>query len=388
MDHGPMINYERNENCFSKCEHVVSRLVWGNKDVITRPWITLAIPTYRRPHLLRKALGSVLRQQYTDFLWDIIIVDNEPDDGKENDTERLVRQINDDRILYYRNSENIWVGDNFNRCFLLARGEWVMMLHDDDLLMSNALKTMGFLIRGYDTEKQPVGAIAASYVQVEYDPIRDEIKEDIPSIDANYATQPVDMRVYHLTHTNVKVFAHIGGAAPTNGSTFRRQAVIDVGGFNETHGISGDLMLFYRIENKYMAYQTLSPIGFYRWGINSMMNKDSLRRVIQDNFDYREYIYQKSTVNRLWGRLFRSCHYKRFSKDAINERVKISGETITLDDFNNIYNRRPNVLWYICYELFAKVYGKFKNLETRRNAHNAIKRIKNYYTEELLEVKE
>ena len=263
-----------------------------------------------------------------------------------------------------------------------------MMLHDDDLLMSNALKTMGFLIRGYDTEKQPVGAIAASYVQVEYDPIRDEIKEDIPSIDANYAKQPVDMRVYHLTHTNVKVFAHIGGAAPTNGSTFRRQAVIDVGGFNETHGISGDLMLFYRIENKYMAYQTLSPIGFYRWGINSMMNKDSLRRVIQDNFDYREYIYQKSTVNRLWGRLFRSCHYKRFSKDAINERVKISGETITLDDFNNIYNRRPNVLWYICYELFAKVYGKFKNLETRRNAHNAIKRIKNYYTEELLEVKE
>ena len=387
MGHGLMINYESNEDCFAKCKHVVSRLVWGDKNAIPNPWITLAIPTYRRPHLLRESLESVLNQQHTDFLWDIVIVDNEPDDGKENDTERLVRQINDDRILYYRNSENIWVGDNFNRCFLLARGEWVMMLHDDDLLMSNALKTMGFLIHGYDTGPQSVGAIAASYVQVEYDPIRDKMKENISAIDASYAKRPVDMQVYHLTHTNVEIFAHIGGAAPTNGSTFRRQAVIDVGGFNESHGISGDLMLFYRIENEYMAYQTLSPIGFYRWGMNSMMNKDSLRRVIQNNFDYREYIYQKNGGNRLWGKLFRSCHYLRFSRDAIGERVKISGETISLDDFNDVYNKRPNILWYICYELLAKGYGKFKNLETKQNARKAIKRIKNYYTEELLEVK-
>ena len=377
-----MINYESKEDCFSKCAHVKSRMIWGDERIIPDPWVTVVIPTYRRPHLLKEALNSVLKQQSTDFLWDILIVDNEADDGKENDTERLVRQINDSRILYYRNSENIWVGDNFNRCFLLARGEWVVMLHDDDLLMSNALKTIGSLIRGYDTEERPIGAIAASYIQVEYDPIRDEIKEDVLQIDRHYASCPTDMKVYHLTHSNVKVLAHIGGAAPTNGSTFRRQAVIDIGGFNESHGISGDLMLFYRLENEYEAYQTLSPIGFYRWGINSMMGKDSLRRVIRDNFEYREYIYGKSRANRVLGKLFRSCHYRHFSLGAIDERVRVSGESISLSDFDDIYSKRPGILWYMCYRVIVAVYCVYKKVETKKNAQKAEKRLNTYYIDE------
>ena len=387
MDKRPMINYEQRENCFVKCEHVKSRLVWGDESVIPKPWITVVMPTYRRPHLLKEALYSVLKQQHTDFLWDIIIVDNEPDDGKENDTERLVRQVNDSRILYYRNSENIWVGDNFNRCFSLARGEWVAMLHDDDLLMSNALKTIGFLIRAYDTKDRPLGAIAASYVQVEYDPVLDSIKEDIHQIDMHHSQRPISMEMYHITHNNVKAFAHIGGAAPTNGSTFRRRAVIDIGGFNESHGISGDLMLFYRLENEYAVYQTLAPIGFYRWGVNSMMNKDSLHRVINDNFEYREYIYQKSRVNQLVGKLLRNCHYRCFSMSAIEERVRINGESICLSDFDDIYNKRPNIIWYIFYKVcIAKAYGMYKKLETKKNAKIATDRITQYYKENAKEI--
>lgn len=371
----PSINYESRENCFAKCEHVKSRLVYGDPANIPNPWITVVIPTYRRVHLLKQALDSVLEQHQTDFLWDIIVVDNEPDDGKENDTERLIRYYHSDRILYYRNSENIWVGDNFNRCFLLARGEWVMMLHDDDFLIANTVKKMGELIRAFDTKKKPLGAIAASYIQVEYDPVQDEIKEDIQNLNRLWSSQPNDYMLYQITHNNVKVFSHIGGAAPTNGSTFRREAVIDVGGFNEKYGISGDLILFYNLENKYSVYQSSAPLGFYRWGMNSMMEKESIRRVIQDNFNYREYIYQKSLFNQVIGMLFRSCHYKKFSNEAIQERVKISGEQIALSDFDDVYAKRPNPIWYFIYNgIITRIYGRIKYLQEKRNARRAIQR--------------
>lgn len=240
-----VINYEPREDCFKKCQHVKSRLVYGNPEYIREPWITVLVPTYKRVNMLEEALNSILTQLYTDFFWDIIVVDNEPDDGVENDTERLIRKIDNKRILYYRNSENIRPGDNFNRGFLLARGEWVMMLHDDDFLVSNALKTMGDLISAYDTERIPLGAIAPSYIQVTYDAAHDEIHADMSAINKELCSQPANYRLYKITHSNLKVLSHIGGTAPTAGCTFRRRAVMEAGGFNEDYGISGDLILFY-----------------------------------------------------------------------------------------------------------------------------------------------
>ena len=376
MEFCQTINYESREDCFAKCEHVKSRLVYGDLSAIPEPWITVVIPTYRRVNLLRQALKSVLTQLHTDFFWDVIVVDNEPDDGNENDTERLIREFDDKRILYYRNSENIWVGDNFNRCFLLARGKWVSMLHDDDLLMSNALQALGRLIRAYDKDDDPLGAIAASYIQVEYDPARNELRADVEALDQHFSKLPDNYMLYKLTHTNVKILGHIGGSAPTNGSTFRREAVIDVGGFNEDYGISGDLILFYNLENRYSVYQTSFPLGFYRWGMNSMMQKDSIYRVIRDNFNFREYVYQKNWKNRIIGKLLRNCHYRKFTTEAIQERVNISGEPLTLSDFDDIYDKRPNPVWYLFYKCcITRIYGRYKYAQEKRNAKKALRNL-------------
>lgn len=370
-----MIDYESRENCFAKCAYVQSRLVYGDPDVIPQPWLTVLVPTYRRTMLLKEALSSIIDQWHTDFSWDIVVLDNEPDDGEENETERLIRKLDNKRILYYRNSEHIRPGDNFNRGFLLARGKWVMMLHDDDLLILNTMQTMGRLIRAYDTPEQPLGAIAASYVQVEYDPARNEIKADIPGLNNYWCNQPHNYLLYQLTHSNVKVLAHIGGTAPTNGSTFLRTAVIEAGGFNEDYGISGDLILFYNIESKYNVYQTTFPLGFYRWGSNGMINSKSTYHVIRDGYDFREYIYAKKE-NHLIGRLFRNCHYRKFSTDAVHEHNNVSRDQLTLSDFDEIYSKRPNPIWYIFYKgIISRIYGRYKHYQGKRNARLAMKRL-------------
>lgn len=360
------INYESRENCFAKCADVRSRLVYGNPERLPAPWITVLIPTYRRVDMLEEALNSVFDQWCVDFFWDILVLDNEPDDGEENDTERLIRRLDNKRITYYRNSKNIRPGDNFNRGFLLARGTWVMMLHDDDLLVSNALRTMGRLIRAYSQGKRPLGAIGTAYIQVAYDPVKHENRENITQKNAEICSRPMNYWLYKLTHTNVKVTAHIGGSVPTNGSTFLREAVIQAGGFNEDFGISGDLILFYNLENEYNVYHTLTPFGFYRWGINDNSKKESAYRVVRDNYLFREYVYSQNWRNRLIGALFRKCHYKKFLAAVLEERNGINNQRWTFSDFDFIYDKRPNQLWYLLYQcVVIKVYNLYKKYQSK-----------------------
>ena len=184
------INFESREDCLLKCDYVKSRLVYGDLSNGLTPWITVLIPTYKRAGMLEEALNSVLSQWHTDFFWDVIVLDNEPDNGQENDTERLIRQIDNKRVLYYRNSEHMRPGDNFNRGFLLARGEWVMMLHDDDLLVSNALQIMGRLIHMYDESNKILGAVVTSYIQVEYDTLCHKMKADVAGMNQYLCNHP------------------------------------------------------------------------------------------------------------------------------------------------------------------------------------------------------
>lgn len=370
------LNYESRENCFEKCSHVKSSFIYGDLKAVPNPKLTMLIPTYKRVGMLEQALNSALTQYHCNFMWDILVLDNEPYDGKPNETEKLIRKLDNKRILYYRNSENIRPGDNFNRGFLLARGEYVMMLHDDDLLVANAMQVMGKLLTAYSGEEfKQIGAICATYIQFEYDAEQELIKADIPGMNTYLCNQPINYDMYMLTQNNVKLTGHIGGAVPSNGSTYNRKAVIDAGGFNEDFGISGDQILLYNLMNDYGVYQTLTPLGFYRWGANSMVKPESTRRVIRDGYDFREYAYSK---NPFIGRLFRRCHYKVFTGFVVNERNNIGKTKISMEDYDDIYSKRPNKIWYLFYRVvISRLYVNHKNKQTKKLAKMAMKGMEN-----------
>ncbi len=363
------INYESRENCFEKCAHVTSTLIYGDETAVLNPWITLLIPTYKRTHLLKQALESALTQWHCRFMWDIIVLDNEAYDGKPNKTEKLIRKLNNRRILYYRNSENIRPGDNFNRGFLLARGEYVMMLHDDDILIGNAVQRMGNYLTAYsELGQKPIGAMCASSVQVEYDAEHDVIKADIPGTNNYITTRSMDYSVYRLTRSNVKILGHIGGNVPSNGSTFNRRAVIEAGGFNEDYGIMGDQILLYNLMRDYSVYQTITPLGFYRWGANSMIELDSTRKVVQNGFDFREYVYAEHPMI---GMLFRKCHYKKFTYDVLEQRNSVSRFKMDTSVFDDIYDQKPGVLSYLFFKVISRSYSLHKKHQTKRLAKKA-----------------
>ena len=99
--------------------------------------ITFAIPFYGSAAYLADALDSVTRQTVAD--WRCVVVDDcSPDAGAAE----VVRRTGDARISYSRNSQNLGIGGNWNRCIELVDTELVTLLHCDDRLLPNYAEIM------------------------------------------------------------------------------------------------------------------------------------------------------------------------------------------------------------------------------------------------------
>ena len=91
--------------------------------------VTIAIPTYNRADgYLREALASALNQTYQNI--EIIVSDNCSTDN----TKAFIKSFSDPRLKYFRHNQNIGANNNFNYCLEQARGDYFVLLHDDDLI--------------------------------------------------------------------------------------------------------------------------------------------------------------------------------------------------------------------------------------------------------------
>jgi glycosyltransferase involved in cell wall biosynthesis len=96
--------------------------------------ISICIPTYKRPDLLKVAVDSCLAQTFEDF--EIVISDDSPDTR----TEEMVSSISAPQVIrYVRNTPALGQARNVNQLFRLAEGEFLALLHDDDTLAPTAL---------------------------------------------------------------------------------------------------------------------------------------------------------------------------------------------------------------------------------------------------------
>jgi glycosyltransferase involved in cell wall biosynthesis len=95
-----------------------------------RPFWSVMIPTYNRPAYLQQTLESVLSQDPGPAEMQIQVCDNYSDVA---DIESLVRKLGRGRVEYFRQPRPL--SDNHNTCIRHARGNWVHILHDDDMVL-------------------------------------------------------------------------------------------------------------------------------------------------------------------------------------------------------------------------------------------------------------
>jgi len=108
---------------------------------------SVCIPTYNRAPFLKEAIESVLSQTYSDF--QLVIYD----DGSTDETEEVVRSFKDERILYYRASENRGRPYARNSCIDLSENEWIVWLDDDDKMEPELLSRYALAINKYSQVK-------------------------------------------------------------------------------------------------------------------------------------------------------------------------------------------------------------------------------------------
>ncbi|MGH7854027.1 MAG: glycosyltransferase family 2 protein [Candidatus Binatia bacterium] len=93
------------------------------------PLVTIAIPTYNRAgSYLPVALNAARAQNYPRL--EIIVADN----ASSDDTASFIQGIRDARLRYLRHQVNIGANRNYNYCLSKARGDYFLLLHDDDAI--------------------------------------------------------------------------------------------------------------------------------------------------------------------------------------------------------------------------------------------------------------
>lgn len=96
-----------------------------------RPFWSVMIPTYNSTKYLEETLRSLLLQDPGAEAMEIEVIDN---CSTQDDPERLVRELGRGRINFYRQPTNVGAIENFNTCIRRAGGEWVHILHSDDVV--------------------------------------------------------------------------------------------------------------------------------------------------------------------------------------------------------------------------------------------------------------
>lgn len=88
--------------------------------------VSICIPAYKQPLLLKKAIESVLMQLYTNY--EIIISDDTPDDS----VKKIIEDFNEPKISYFKNEKPLGSPDNWNNAIKQAKGDLIKVLHHDD----------------------------------------------------------------------------------------------------------------------------------------------------------------------------------------------------------------------------------------------------------------
>jgi glycosyltransferase involved in cell wall biosynthesis len=96
-----------------------------------RPLVTIAIPTFSRLHYLKEAVESALSQTYENI--EVIIGDDGQSRSIQVWSEELARR--EPKIRYQRNERNLGLAGNWNAIADRARGEFLVIIGDDDRLL-------------------------------------------------------------------------------------------------------------------------------------------------------------------------------------------------------------------------------------------------------------
>lgn len=211
------------------------------RDGSSAPRVTVAIPTRNRADLLARAINSALAQTFSALR--VVILDDESDDH----TADVVRSYSDPRLEHVRNELRIGMAANWNRGFELADSDLVAVLHDDDRLHPRFIEQAAAI---FDDRPDMAFVFAAT---ISVDEHNTELSGPLLSL-------PKTDRVMEPAEGVERFVSNAMASWPA--VLWRREAVLEVGGFADDHPFTKDWQLHIKLAARHAVGFISQSLGY------------------------------------------------------------------------------------------------------------------------------
>jgi glycosyltransferase involved in cell wall biosynthesis len=283
---------------------------------MTRPLVTISIPTYNAERTLGETLASILKQTYEDI--EIHISDNASTDG----TLAVVASFDDPRIHIHQHATNIGGEANFQYCMSLGRGKYTAIYHADDVYDPHMVERQVAFLEAHPE----AGAVCTSGYRVDDEGTILSTFELPPSLRGGAGP-----RVFHLEEAAHAVFEH--GNFVVCPSVMARAEVYqhEVSTWNRGQfGTSADLDVWLRIlENHGFGYLPERLIRYRHGQSHASFFINRLRTTKMDMLLVLEHYLEKPS----WQRFITDADRRNVRRQIQADRVKRASNAIVKSDF-------------------------------------------------------
>lgn len=227
----------------------------GEPREVSGPLVSVVLPTYQRPRLLRRAIASVVDQRYRNF--ELVVVD----DGSDPSVLGVVESFDDPRVRYHRHEQNRGNAAARNTGIRLAEGDYLAFLDDDDEWHRDKLARQVPLIVDSPAD---VGLVYCGR----------QVMRNGRLVRTERATRTGDVFDYQLVH----------GMLPCPTVLAKTGVVRDAGGFDESLDRGVDSDLWRRIARDYRILSVPDVLVVCHEGharISDFDGEDSVRAAIR-----------------------------------------------------------------------------------------------------------
>lgn len=306
----------------------------GNKENVL---ISFVIPTYKRAKYLVDAIESILSQPFDEATnYEIVIVNNDPESSMID----IIERYSGCNVSIYRNEMNYGQVNNINQGILLAKGKYVALLHDDDVLLDNYYLT----IKKYILGNKEYQCLIPSYYEFDDKYTfgwKFKLVRTIFFFRYFYRKELKRIRENDDVYTLRDIFN-----APTCGMLFLRDNLIQKGLFEDKYGASWDRYNFRKLIKTMDIYLVHKYIGGKRL-YTGMTNSEKVQK---EFLVYLDCMKKECEGDKKLKRCAQYLYVEK--KDAAYYWTRIKGEAYLY--IHNLDGRRP-----ISYLGFKKIQEKY-----------------------------
>lgn len=204
------------------------------------PLVSVCIPAYNPGPYLELAVESVLAQDLEEF--ELFVVD----DASQPPVSGSLPCFRDQRTRLLRNSSNLGLARNWNRCLELSQGEFVTIFHQDDVMLPGNLRAKARVLQ----ENPSVGMVYSDIMR---------INEAGVHIGGHWVPQP-GADLVGSGGLLYQMVAATGNPVSCPSVMVRAEAYRRLGDFDTSLGYAVDLEMWLRVAAEYDIAFIASPL--------------------------------------------------------------------------------------------------------------------------------